>query len=209
MSPPGSLGVFERTVLRGAFVGVGFDSKPGRCRRCGALCRAEMPSPGWDVGDGIPFSARARARVRSMRSRQWRGLRPLAPIVIPVALVAPAAIAIVAAGGVRNATAAAPAATPAGERIADDVFITLAGALPVALAAGAAVLTRLGDHLARGRRPAGQQAADAHGSSRLQQPPSPGARHAQLSERIKRLVLHGLSLSRICGAHRRSEWHRA
>ena len=185
MRPRGPLGVHDRTVLRGAFVEVDLESKQGRRRRRGALCRTEMPSPGWDVGDGIPFSGRARAR--SIRSRQWRGLRPLAaiPIVIPVAPVAAAAVAIVFAGGIHDATAALPVPTPAGERITDDVyeFLTAAAlALPVAAAAGAAVLTRLGDHVTRSRCPAGQQRADPRGPSRLQQPPSPGARHTQLCE---------------------------
>jgi hypothetical protein len=137
--------------------------------------------------------ARRRAPLPSMclfvSFRQWRGLRPDAAILIPVALVAAAAVAIVAAGGIRHATAAIPTPTPAGERITDDVLLASALALPVALAVAAAILTGLRPSSSRSRHAASQQAADACGHGR-QQAPSTGARDTQLCERIERLVVH-------------------
>ena len=119
--------------------------------------------------------------------------RPHAECPVPVALVAPAAVAVLIAGGTFDATAALPTLTPAGQRITDDVGLVLAPALPVAVASAAARLTRLrAKPTPRLRDPAGQQTTDTRGR-RLQQPPSPGARSGQLQDGIERFVIHVVS----------------
>ena len=128
--------------------------------------------------------------------RAWRALRPHAPILVAIALVASAAVTIIAASGIRDTTAAVPVPTSAGKRIADDVLLALALALPVACAIAAAILTsRRVNSVSGACDPAGQQAAETRSCDRLKQPPPSRARGGQFKDGIERFVVHAESPS--------------
>jgi hypothetical protein len=118
-------------------------------------------------------------------------------IVVTLVVVAPevfAAIAIFVAGGVLRATATITVLVAfTWQRITGDVLELLsrvALAVPVAVAFGLAVLTRLCDNVLRAGDPSGQQRADTRGGHRLQQPAPPRAGGGQFEEGIERFAVH-------------------
>jgi hypothetical protein len=119
--------------------------------------------------------------------------------LVLVALVALAAVAVLIAGGVFDATAAVTVLVAfVRQRIADDVFEFLAAlalALPIPVATAAAVLTSQCAKAFRARDPAGQQTADTRSCHRLKQPAPPGLGGGLLDETIERLVVHAVAPS--------------